>query len=200
MCYALRERIALAETARRLRDDAAGPGRVSAPARLAANIASISLKMAAKRGSMFQYWEKFDLQRLQRELGATAVELASRQEGSEESRRHLVEQSRDFKRSAPEIDSLLWRSREAEAAFLNVSKRIAEAPDPTLHLERLEETLERLQDVEAANQQLSEALEREVTCQREHADRDRRLREAQLGLAAKLAETERHTRNLQAGG
>uniref|UniRef100_A0A8C4Q736 Cux N-terminal domain-containing protein n=1 Tax=Eptatretus burgeri TaxID=7764 RepID=A0A8C4Q736_EPTBU len=151
-----------------------------------------------------------------RELGATAVELASRQEGSEESRRHLVEQSRDFKRSAPEelkklaapllksfqaeIDSLLWRSREAEAAFLNVSKRIAEAPDPTLHLERLEETLERLQDVEAANQQLSEALEREVTCQREHADRDRRLREAQLGLAAKLAETERHTRNLQAGG
>uniref|UniRef100_A0A8C4WTV5 Cux N-terminal domain-containing protein n=1 Tax=Eptatretus burgeri TaxID=7764 RepID=A0A8C4WTV5_EPTBU len=102
MCYALRERIALAETARRLRDDAAGPGRVSAPARLAANIASISLKMAAKRGSMFQYWEKFDLQRLQRELGATAVELASRQEGSEESRRHLVEQSRDFKRSAPE--------------------------------------------------------------------------------------------------
>ncbi|CAL8332807.1 unnamed protein product [Arctogadus glacialis] len=58
--------------------------------------------MAADVGSMFQYWKKFDLRRLQRELNSVASELAGRQEESEHSHKHLVELSREFKRNVPE--------------------------------------------------------------------------------------------------
>ncbi|CAN0332442.1 unnamed protein product [Lampetra fluviatilis] len=194
--------------------------------------------MAEREGSMLQYWKKFDLQRLQRELSATATELANRQEASEQSRKRLIEQSREFKRSAPEdlkrlvapllksfqaeIDSLLWRSKEAEAAFLGLYKRVADAPgmDPACDtLERLEETLERLQDVEAESQVLRDALEREADHQRqdEHSERcgggrvgvegrgvddevmvEGKLRDSQVELSAKVADAERRVQDLHA--
>nr|XP_021527789.1 protein CASP-like isoform X2 [Aotus nancymaae] len=62
--------------------------------------------MAANVGSMFQYWKRFDLQQLQRELDATATVLANRQDESEQSRKRLIEQSREFKKNTPER----WRS------------------------------------------------------------------------------------------
>ncbi|XP_016375911.1 homeobox protein cut-like 2 [Sinocyclocheilus rhinocerous] len=58
--------------------------------------------MAADVGSMFQYWKKFDLRRLQRELNSVAAQLAGRQEESEDSHKHLVELSREFKKNVPE--------------------------------------------------------------------------------------------------
>ncbi|CAN0367683.1 unnamed protein product [Lampetra planeri] len=173
--------------------------------------------MAEREGSMLQYWKKFDLQRLQRELSATATELANRQEASEQSRKRLIEQSREFKRSAPEdlkrlvapllksfqaeIDSLLWRSKEAEAAFLGLYKRVADAPgmDPACDtLERLEETLERLQDVEAESQVLRDALEREADHQRQDEHSERKLRDSQVELSAKVADAERRVQDLHA--
>ncbi|XP_078713674.1 homeobox protein cut-like 1 isoform X8 [Lampetra fluviatilis] len=171
--------------------------------------------MAEREGSMLQYWKKFDLQRLQRELSATATELANRQEASEQSRKRLIEQSREFKRSAPEdlkrlvapllksfqaeIDSLLWRSKEAEAAFLGLYKRVADAPaDPAVQLERLEETLERLQDVEAESQVLRDALEREADHQRQDEHSERKLRDSQVELSAKVADAERRVQDLHA--
>uniref|UniRef100_A0A3B5LHM5 Cux N-terminal domain-containing protein n=1 Tax=Xiphophorus couchianus TaxID=32473 RepID=A0A3B5LHM5_9TELE len=102
--------------------------------------------MAADVGSMFQYWKKFDLRRLQRELNSVASELASRQEESEHSHKHLVELSREFKRNVPEVSlvremvapvlksfqaqvvALNKRSKEAESAFLGIYKQLIEAP------------------------------------------------------------------------
>lgn len=129
-------------------------------------------------GSMFQYWKRFDLQQLQRELDATATVLANRQDESEQSRKRLIEQSREFKKNTPEdlrkqvapllksfqgeIDALSKRSKEAEAAFLNVYKRLIDVPDPVPALDlgqQLQLKVQRLHDIETENQKLRETLE-----------------------------------------
>ncbi|XP_062947659.1 protein CASP isoform X9 [Cynocephalus volans] len=134
--------------------------------------------MAANVGSMFQYWKRFDLQQLQRELDATATVLANRQDESEQSRKRLIEQSREFKKNTPEdlrkqvapllksfqgeIDALSKRSKEAEAAFLNVYKRLIDVPDPAPALDlgqQLQLKVQRLHDIETENQKLRETLE-----------------------------------------
>ncbi|KAJ1067908.1 hypothetical protein K5549_016562, partial [Capra hircus] len=127
---------------------------------------------------MFQYWKRFDLQQLQRELDATATVLANRQDESEQSRKRLIEQSREFKKNTPEdlrkqvapllksfqgeIDALSKRSKEAEAAFLNVYKRLIDVPDPVPALDlgqQLQLKVQRLHDIETENQKLRETLE-----------------------------------------
>uniref|UniRef100_A0A671RQP5 Cux N-terminal domain-containing protein n=1 Tax=Sinocyclocheilus anshuiensis TaxID=1608454 RepID=A0A671RQP5_9TELE len=95
--------------------------------------------MAADVGSMFQYWKKFDLRRLQ----VVAAQLAGRQEESEDSHKHLVELSREFKKNVPEVlemvspvlkslqaqvVALSQRSKEAESAFLGIYKQLIQAP------------------------------------------------------------------------
>uniref|UniRef100_A0AAV2MT01 Homeobox protein cut-like n=1 Tax=Knipowitschia caucasica TaxID=637954 RepID=A0AAV2MT01_KNICA len=100
---------------------------------------------------------------LPRELNSVASELAGRQEESEDSHKHLVELSREFKRNVPEevremvapvlksfqaqVVALNKRSKEAESAFLGIYKQLIEAPDPAPVLEAsrcLEERLQRL--------------------------------------------------------
>ncbi|XP_028814966.1 cut-like homeobox 1b isoform X4 [Denticeps clupeoides] len=134
--------------------------------------------MAASAGSMFQYWKRFELQQLQRELDATATVLAHRQDESEQSRKKLIDQSRDFKKNTPEdlrkqvapllksfqseIDALSKRSKEAEAAFLNVYKRLIDVPDPVPALElgqQLQMKVQKMHDTEMENQKLRETLE-----------------------------------------
>uniref|UniRef100_S4RQ68 Cux N-terminal domain-containing protein n=1 Tax=Petromyzon marinus TaxID=7757 RepID=S4RQ68_PETMA len=119
-----------------------------------------------------------DDDRMQRELDQTAAELAIRQDDSEQSRRRLIDQSRDFKKNTPEelrkqvapllksfqgeIDALSKRSKEAETAFLNVYKRFIDVPDPVGVLEvamQLQQKVQRLNDVEMENQKLRETLE-----------------------------------------
>nr|XP_046169835.1 homeobox protein cut-like 1 [Oncorhynchus gorbuscha] len=134
--------------------------------------------MAANAGSMFQYWKRFDLQQLQRELDATAAQLANRQDESEQSRKKLIDQSRDFKKSTPEdvrkqvapllksfqgeIDALSKRSKEAEGSFLNIYKTLIDVPDPVPVLElgqQLQLKLQRMHDIETENLKLRETLE-----------------------------------------
>uniref|UniRef100_A0A3Q0RUF2 Homeobox protein cut-like n=1 Tax=Amphilophus citrinellus TaxID=61819 RepID=A0A3Q0RUF2_AMPCI len=127
--------------------------------------------MAADVGSMFQYWKKFDLRRLQRELNSVASELAGRQEESEHSHKHLVELSREFKRNVPEevremvapvlksfqaqVVALNKRSKEAESAFLGIYKQLIEAPGEAemaqREVERLKEQLSSGQSVTAGS-------------------------------------------------
>ncbi|KAM9744405.1 homeobox protein cut-like 2 isoform 2-T2 [Menidia menidia] len=134
--------------------------------------------MAADVGSMFQYWKKFDLRRLQRELNSVASELAGRQEESEHSHKHLVELSREFKRNVPEevremvapvlksfqaqVVALNKRSKEAESAFLGIYKQLIEAPDPAPVLEASHSLGERLQQLQASAPN-GEALVREIS-------------------------------------
>ncbi|CAL8353558.1 unnamed protein product [Lota lota] len=134
--------------------------------------------MAANAGSMFQYWKRFDLQQLQKELDATATQLANRQDESEQSRKILIDLSREFKKNTPEdlrkqvapllksfqgeIDALSKRSKEAEAAFLNVYKKLIDVPDPVPVLEltqQLQLKLQRMHDIETENAKLRETLE-----------------------------------------
>ncbi|XP_062377730.1 cut-like homeobox 1b [Sardina pilchardus] len=134
--------------------------------------------MAANAGSMFQYWKRFDIQELQRELDTTATQLANRQDESEQSRKKLIDQSRDFKKNTPEdlrkqvapllksfqgeIDALSRRSKEAEAAFLNVYKRLIDVPDPVPVLElaqQLHVKVQKMHDIETENLKLRETLD-----------------------------------------
>ncbi|XP_075421020.1 homeobox protein cut-like 1 isoform X3 [Tenrec ecaudatus] len=116
--------------------------------------------------------------KLKRELDATATVLANRQDESEQSRKRLIEQSREFKKNTPEdlrkqvapllksfqgeIDALSKRSKEAEAAFLNVYKRLIDVPDPVPALDlgqQLQLKVQRLHDIETENLKLRETLE-----------------------------------------
>uniref|UniRef100_A0A3Q4BCP8 Protein CASP n=1 Tax=Mola mola TaxID=94237 RepID=A0A3Q4BCP8_MOLML len=134
--------------------------------------------MAANAGSMFQYWKRFDLQQLQKELDATATQLANRQDESEQTRKKLIDLSREFKKNTPEelrkqvapllksfqgeIDALSKRSKEAESAFLNVYKKIIDVPDPVPVLDlaqQLQLKLQRMHDIETENTKLRETLE-----------------------------------------
>uniref|UniRef100_A0A8C9Y4M0 Protein CASP n=1 Tax=Sander lucioperca TaxID=283035 RepID=A0A8C9Y4M0_SANLU len=104
--------------------------------------------------------------------------LANRQDESEQSRKKLIDLSREFKKSTPEdfrkqvapllksfqgeIDALSKRSKEAEAAFLNVYKKIIDVPDPVPVLElaqQLQLKLQRMHDIETENTKLRETLE-----------------------------------------
>uniref|UniRef100_A0A5F9DEZ8 Cut like homeobox 1 n=1 Tax=Oryctolagus cuniculus TaxID=9986 RepID=A0A5F9DEZ8_RABIT len=61
-----------------------------------------------------------------------------------------------------EIDALSKRSKEAEAAFLNVYKRLIDVPDPVPALDlgqQLQLKVQRLHDIETENQKLRETLE-----------------------------------------
>ncbi|XP_063127081.1 homeobox protein cut-like 1 isoform X24 [Rattus norvegicus] len=97
--------------------------------------------MAANVGSMFQYWKRFDLQQLQ-DLRKQVAPLLKSFQG--------------------EIDALSKRSKEAEAAFLTVYKRLIDVPDPVPALDlgqQLEIKVQRLHDIETENQKLRETLE-----------------------------------------
>uniref|UniRef100_A0A671NYA3 Protein CASP n=1 Tax=Sinocyclocheilus anshuiensis TaxID=1608454 RepID=A0A671NYA3_9TELE len=128
--------------------------------------------------SVCRYWTRFDLQQLQRELDSSATLLASRQDDSEQSRKKLIDQSRDFKKNTPEdlrklvapllksfqaeIDALSKRSKESETAFLNVYKRLIDVPDPVPALElsqQLHLKVQRMHDIDTENQKLRETLE-----------------------------------------
>ncbi|XP_061461156.1 homeobox protein cut-like 1 isoform X3 [Rhineura floridana] len=123
-------------------------------------------------------WSKLCYSLRERELDATATVLANRQDESEQSRKKLIEQSREFKKNTPEdlrkqvapllksfqgeIDALGKRSKEAEAAFLNVYKRLIDVPDPVPALDlgqQLQLKVQRMHDIETENQKLRETLE-----------------------------------------
>uniref|UniRef100_A0A671VLS3 Protein CASP n=1 Tax=Sparus aurata TaxID=8175 RepID=A0A671VLS3_SPAAU len=111
-------------------------------------------------------------------LDATATQLANRQDESEQTRKKLIDLSREFKKNTPEdlrkqvapllksfqgeIDALSKRSKEAENAFLNVYKKIIDVPDPVPVLElaqQLQLKLQRMHDIETENTKLRETLE-----------------------------------------
>ncbi|CAF3670769.1 unnamed protein product [Rotaria sp. Silwood1] len=123
-------------------------------------------------------WTSFDLKTIQHDLDVTTTEIASRADESDQSRRKLVELSRDFKKNtnedvrkavAPilksfqiEIDSLSKRSKAAEKAFLEIYRHLSELPDPVPALEyaqTLQRRAEKVSDLEVENQKLRETLD-----------------------------------------
>ncbi|CAF3668670.1 unnamed protein product [Rotaria sordida] len=123
-------------------------------------------------------WTSFDLKTIQHDLDVTTTEIASRADESDQSRRKLVELSRDFKKNtnedvrkavAPilksfqiEIDNLSKRSKAAEKAFLEIYRHLSELPDPVPALEyaqTLQRRAEKVSDLEVENQKLRETLD-----------------------------------------
>ncbi|XP_026129612.1 homeobox protein cut-like 1 isoform X3 [Carassius auratus] len=166
--------------------------------------------MAANAGSMFQYWKRFDLQQLQKELDTTATALANRQDESEQSRKKLIDQSREFKKNTPEdlrkqiapllkgfqaeIDALSKRSKESEAAFLSVYKRLIDVPDPVSALEaaqQLQVTARKMHDLETENQRLKDTLQE---YEREIAE----VKNQEVTIKALKEKLEQYERSLQA--
>ncbi|XP_048412426.1 homeobox protein cut-like 2 isoform X4 [Stegostoma tigrinum] len=161
--------------------------------------------MAANVGSMFQYWKKFDLRRLQKELNSVASDLAAHQEESEQSHKHLIELSREFKRNVPEeiremvapllksfqaeVVALSKRSKEAEAAFLNVYKQLIEAPATKQSAETSPAGIEASEELQKTSTD-STALKSDNLSQKNETEKERRLQEAQITLAARLGEAE----------
>ncbi|XP_045580811.1 protein CASP isoform X3 [Salmo salar] len=166
--------------------------------------------MAANAGSMFQYWKRFDLQLLQRELDATATQLANRQDESEQSRKKLIDQSRDFKKNTPEdvrkqvapllksfqgeIDALSKRSKEAEGSFLNVYKTLIDVPEVTIKALK-----EKIRDYEQSLKNQAENLvqEKQVQLHNDYAEKERKLQESQESMSSKLVEADHKAQSLQ---
>ncbi|XP_058267909.1 homeobox protein cut-like 1 isoform X3 [Hemibagrus wyckioides] len=138
---------------------------------------------AARAGSMCQRWKRFDLQQLQKDLDVAANALASTQHENEQTRKKLTDQSDELKKHTPEIDALCERSKESEAAFLSVYKRLIDVPDPVSALEavqQLQVAVIKMRDVEAENQKLRERLQeydREVAEVKGHEETIKVLRE-----------------------
>ncbi|XP_060765292.1 homeobox protein cut-like 1 isoform X3 [Neoarius graeffei] len=154
---------------------------------------------AARAGSMCQRWKRFDLQQLQKDLDVAANALASTQHENEQTRKKLIDQSNELKKHTPEdlhehitpllkgfqseIDALCERSKDSEAAFLSVYKRLIDVPDPVSALEavqQLQVAVIKMRNVEAENQKLRERLQeydREVAEVKGHEETINVLRE-----------------------
>ncbi|MCI4387923.1 hypothetical protein PGIGA_G00079640 [Pangasianodon gigas] len=154
---------------------------------------------AARAGSMCQRWKRFDLQQLQKDLDVAASALASTQHENEQTRKKLNDQSDELEKHTPEdlhehitpllkgfqseIDALCERSKESEAAFLSVHKRLIDVPDPVSALEAVQQlqiAVIKMRDVEAENQKLRERLQeydREVAEVKGHEEMIKTLRE-----------------------
>ncbi|XP_059395505.1 homeobox protein cut-like 1 isoform X5 [Carassius carassius] len=146
----------------------------------------------------------------QKELDTTATALANRQDESEQSRKKLIDQSREFKKNTPEdlrkqiapllkgfqaeIDVLSKRSKESEAAFLSVYKRLIDVPDPVSALEaaqQLQVTARKMHDLETENQRLKDTLQE---YEREIAE----VKNQEVTIKALKEKLEQYERSLQA--
>eukprot|EP00048_Salpingoeca_helianthica_P017614 m.238155 g.238155 ORF g.238155 m.238155 type:complete len:650 (+) comp21631_c0_seq1:7-1956(+) len=124
------------------------------------------------------FWKNFDLAGLQRDLERDAEEINRRRDEATASRKDLVQQSTEFRTSAPEdvrkkvaglvkrfqteVDMLSKRSVAAETAFNNIFQKLAVAPDPAPQLEAARAAQARLasvQELEVRNRKLQETLE-----------------------------------------
>jgi len=133
--------------------------------------------MTSKLQSLTTLWQEFDLPGTQRLLDDLATEITTRQDESDSSRKHLIEQIRSFKKSNTEevrliigpllknfqneIDNLSKRSKAAEKSFFDIYKTFCDIADPVPTLEYCMESLkslQKLQDYEIENNQLRETL------------------------------------------
>ena len=126
----------------------------------------------------FEIWKEFDFESIKTELDSKVIEIAQQLEEGDQSRKKLIEQTKDFRRGlnedqrklvAPilksfqvEVDSSSKRSKLMEQVLLKLYKSIIDLPDPVPALEsvqRLTKKCERVSDLEIENKQLRETLD-----------------------------------------
>lgn len=166
-------------------------------------------------------WNAIRLESLQKELDAAAEAIGKTNDECDASRKELVETTKSFRTEAPEdvrkrvaplikrfqaeVDSLSKRSKFAESSFLEVYKKISNAPDPVVlydELQRERAKLNQLHQVEVENQKLRQTLEEyhaefaEIKSQEATISRlEKKLKEAEEkteeAVAARVKEKER---------
>lgn len=92
------------------------------------------------------YWQGFDLEGLRSSLDERGLAIAAHQDSSVACRKALAERTKEFRKGVPpevfkqvgtllkayqeEVDRLTNRAKAGEGAFLEIFKRLYEAPDP----------------------------------------------------------------------
>ena len=123
------------------------------------------------------FWQDLNFTSFQKELDEFTSEIAKRQDEADQGKKRLIEMSKEFKKTASdesrkaassllkafqmEVDKLTRRSKGAESHFLNVYKKLADAPDPypvLLQASSNQLKLSNLTDLEIENKQLRETL------------------------------------------
>ncbi|KAH8870049.1 Protein CASP [Schistosoma japonicum] len=103
--------------------------------------------------SVYNSWRDVEFSDLQKTLESVACELTANHEKNDISRNNLVNQTKEFRKSAPEdvrkssstvikcyqaeFDALQKRCKYAEDAYLSLYKRLIELPDPSFALGEL---------------------------------------------------------------
>lgn len=127
---------------------------------------------------VLETWQKFDIEGVKRELDDKVIEIAKTLEDGDVSRKHLIEQTKEFRKSITdeqrklvgpilklfqnEVDSSTKRNKLMEQVLLKLYKQLIDLPDPVQSLEnlqRVQKRAERAQDLEIENKQLRETLD-----------------------------------------
>ena len=128
--------------------------------------------------NLIELWTKFDIEATKKELDDKVIEIAQQLDEGDQSRKRLIEQTKDFRKNlndeqrklvAPllksfqiEVDSSSKRSKLMEQVLLKLYKQLIELPDPIGAIEnaqRLQKKSERVQDLEIENKQLRDTLD-----------------------------------------
>lgn len=134
--------------------------------------------MSKTTSAIVDLWSNFSIETVKRELDERVIEIAKLLEEGDESRKRLIEQTKEFRKSLNdeqrklvaqilkpfqlEVDSSSKRSKIMEQVLLNLYKQLIDLPDPVPALEsvqRLQKRADRAQDLELENKALKETLD-----------------------------------------
>lgn len=134
--------------------------------------------MSKTTSAIVDLWSNFNIENVKRDLDERVIEIAKLLEDGDESRKRLIEQTKEFRKSLNdeqrklvaqilkpfqlEVDSASKRSKTMEQVLLNLYKQLIDLPDPVPALEsvqRLQKRADRAQDLELENKALKETLD-----------------------------------------
>lgn len=134
--------------------------------------------MSKTTSAIVDLWSKFNIESIKRELDERVIEIAKQLEEGDDSRKRLIEQTKEFRKTLTdeqrklvaqilkpfqlEVDSASKRSKLMEQVLLNLYKQIIDLPDPVPALEsvqRLQKRADRAQDLELENKALKETVD-----------------------------------------
>lgn len=123
-------------------------------------------------------WTAFDLKTVQHELDDKVIEIAQHLEEADQSRKRLIEQTKEFRKGLNEdqrklvgsilkqfqveVDASSKRTKLMEQVLLKLYKQLIDLPDPLQALENAQKQMkkaERVQDLEIENKQLRDTLD-----------------------------------------
>lgn len=123
-------------------------------------------------------WTQFNIENVKRDLDEKVIEIAKLLEEGDDSRKRLIEQTKEFRKSLTddqrklvaqilkpfqlEVDSASKRSKLMEQVLLNLYKQLIDLPDPVPALEnvqRVQKKADRVSDLELENKALKETLD-----------------------------------------